>query len=81
MDIRIPAEVHYRGMLRSRELTPGMLAAVILADPAVRACFEATAQAHEVTVIPADDDVMADADERADQIKSMLAKLQARLHS
>ena len=36
MDIRIPAEVHYRGMLRSRELTPGMLAAVILADPAVR---------------------------------------------
>ncbi|MGZ5363913.1 MAG: hypothetical protein ACXWZR_07440, partial [Mycobacterium sp.] len=45
MDIRIPAEVHYRGMLRSRELTPGMLAAVILADPAVRACFEATAQA------------------------------------
>ncbi len=79
-DIRIPAEVHYRGMLRSRELTPGMLAAVILADPAVRACFEATAQAHGVTVTPAEDDVMEDAGERADQIKSMLAKLQARLH-
>ena len=76
MDIRIPAEVHYRGMLRTRELTPGMLAAVVLADPAVRACFEATAQAHGVTVCPADDDVMADADERAEQIKSMLAKLQ-----
>ena len=24
MEIRIPAEVHYRGMLRSRELAPGM---------------------------------------------------------
>ena len=80
MDIRIPAEVHYRGMLRSRELTPGMLAAVILADPAVRACFEATAQAHGVTVIPAEDDVMEDADARAEQIKSMLAKLHDRIH-
>jgi hypothetical protein len=76
MDIRIPAEVHYRGLLRTRELAPGMLAAVVLADPAVRACFEATAQAHGVTVCPAEDDVMADADERAEQIRSMLAKLQ-----
>ena len=76
MEIRIPAEVHYRGMLRSRELTPGMLAAVILADPAVRACFESTAQAHGVTVCPADDDVMDDADDRAEQLKSMLGKLQ-----
>jgi hypothetical protein len=81
MDIRIPAEVRYRGLLRTRELTPGMLAAVILADPAVRACFEATAQAHGVTLCPADDDVMEDADERAEQIKSMLAKLQDRLGS
>ena len=81
MDIRIPAEVRYRGLLRSRELTPGMLAAVILADPAVRECFEATAQAHGVTLCPADDDVMEDADERAEQIRSMLAKLQDRLGS
>jgi hypothetical protein len=81
MDIRIPAEVRYRGLLRSRELTPGMLAAVILADPAVRASFEATAQANGVTLCPADDDVMEDADERAEQIKSMLAKLQDRLRS
>jgi hypothetical protein len=79
MEIRIPAEVRYRGLLRIRELTPGMLAAVILADPAVRACFEATAQAHGVTLCPADDDVMEDADERAEQIKSMLAKLHDRL--
>jgi hypothetical protein len=79
LDIRIPAEVRYRGLLRTRELAPGMLGAVVLADPAVRACFEATAQAHGVTVCPADDDVMQDADERAEQIKSMLASVQAKI--
>jgi hypothetical protein len=79
LDIRIPAEVGYDGMLRDRELSPGMLAAVVLADQAVRQCFEATAQAHGVELRPADDDVMQDAEERAEQIKSMLAKLQARL--
>jgi hypothetical protein len=75
LDIRIPAEVGYHGMLRTRELSPGMLAAVVLADPAVRQCFEATAHAHGVEIRPADDDVMEDAEERAEQIKSMLAKL------
>jgi hypothetical protein len=75
LDIRIPAEVGYHGMLRTRELSPGMLAAVVLADPAVRQCFEATAQVHGVEIRPADDDVMEDAEERAEQIKSMLAKL------
>jgi len=79
LEIRIPAEVGYHGLLGSRELSPGMLAAVVLADPAVRQCFEATAQAHGVEIRPADNDVMEDADERAEQIKSMLAKLQARL--
>ncbi|MEO3761191.1 hypothetical protein ABGB19_23280 [Mycobacterium sp. B14F4] len=79
LEIRIPAEVRYDGLLRTRELTPGMLAAVILADPAVRQCFEATARAHGVSVLPADDDVMDRADERAEQIKSMLVKLQDRL--
>ena len=66
-------------MLRTRELSPGMLAAVILADPAVRQCFEATAQAHGITICPAEDDVMEDADERAEQIKSMLASVQDRI--
>jgi hypothetical protein len=79
LEIRIPAEVHYQGRLRTRELSPGMLAAVILADPAVRQCFEATAQVHGVEIRPADDDVMEDADERAQQIKSMLASVQVRL--
>jgi hypothetical protein len=75
LEIRIPAEVQYHGMLRTRELSPGMLAAVILADPAVRQCFEATAQAHGVEILPAADDVMHDADEKAEQIKSMLARI------
>jgi hypothetical protein len=77
LDIRIPAEVRYHGMLRTRELSPGMLAAVILADPAVRECFEATAQAHGVEIRPADDDVMEDAEVRAEQIKSMLDRLRS----
>jgi hypothetical protein len=75
LEIRIPAEVHYRGLLGSRDLSPGMLAAVVLADPVVRQCFEATAKAHSVEILPADDDVMEDAEHRAEQIKSMLAKL------
>jgi hypothetical protein len=79
LDIRIPAEVGYHGMLRTRELSAGMLAAVVLADPAVRQCFEATAQAHGVEIRPADDDVMEDAEERAEQIKSMLASVEAKI--
>jgi hypothetical protein len=79
LEIRIPAEVQYQGLLRTRELAPGMLAAVILADPAVRQCFEGTAKVHGVTICPAEDDVMRDADERADQIKSMLTTVDAKL--
>ena len=55
-----------------------MLAALVLADPAVRQCLEATAQAHGVDALPADDDVMEDADHRAEQIKSMLDGISAR---
>lgn len=79
MEIRIPAEVHYRGLLGTRELSPGMLAAVVLADTAVRECFKSTAAAHDVEILAADDDVMEDADHRADQIKSMLATVQAKI--
>jgi len=45
----------------------------------VRECFEATAAAHGVEIRPADDDVMEDADHRAEQIKSLLATVQARI--
>ena len=34
-----------------RELSPGVLAALVLIDPAVRECFEATAEAHGVDVL------------------------------
>ncbi|KUI34557.1 hypothetical protein AU197_07000 [Mycobacterium sp. IS-1590] len=81
LEIRIPAEVRYDGLLGTRELTPGMLAAVILADPVVRECFEATAQANDVRVRPAEDDVMASADERAEQIKTVLDGISRRIRS
>jgi hypothetical protein len=79
LEIRIPAEVRYRGLLGTRELSPGMFAAVVLADPAVRQCFEATAKANGVEILPSDDDVMEDADHRAEQIKSMLASVESRI--
>jgi hypothetical protein len=66
-------------MLRTRELTPSMIAAVVLADQAVRQCFEATARTHGVELRPADDDVIEDADHRAEQIKSMLDAISARI--
>jgi len=77
MEIRIPAEVHYHGLLGTRDLSPGMLAAVVLADPAVRRCFEATAQTHGVTICPADDDVMEDADRRAEQLRKISARIRS----
>ena len=81
LEIRIPAEVRHRGLRGTRELSPGVLAAVVLADPAVRQCFEATAKAHGVEIRPGDDDVMEDADHRAEQIKSTLDAISARIRS
>ncbi|WP_123025223.1 hypothetical protein [Mycolicibacterium stellerae] len=75
LDIRIPAEVHYRGMLRGKELSPGVLAALVLIDPAVRECLQETARTHGVEVLPSDDDPIDAAADRADRIKSAIAKL------
>ncbi|MDT7731662.1 MAG: hypothetical protein QOK45_1915 [Mycobacterium sp.] len=75
LDVRIPAEVHYRGLLRGKELTPGVLGAVVLADPTVRECLQATARAHGVEVRPSEDDPVDAAAHRADRIKSAIAKL------
>jgi len=77
LEIRIPAEVLHRGLLGTRELSPGMLAAVVLADPAVRQCFEATAAAHGVEIRPAEDDVMEDADHRAEQLRKISARIRS----
>lgn len=75
LDIRIPAEVHYRGVLRGKELSPGVLAALVLTDPAVRECLQVTARTHGVDVRPSDDDPVDVAAHRADRIKSAIAKL------
>ena len=50
-DVRIPAEVHYRGLVRrDKVLSPGVLSTLILADPRVSECVVATAEANGVTV-------------------------------
>lgn len=79
-DVRIPAEVKYRGAIqRNRQLTPGVLAALVMADPAVNQCIQATAQANGVIVRPADDDVLNTAGQRADQLRAKLGSLESKL--
>lgn len=43
LDIRIPAKVHYRGVLHDKELCAGVLAALVQTDPAVRECLQEAA--------------------------------------
>jgi hypothetical protein len=75
LDVRIPAEVHYRGVLRGKELAPGVLGALVLSDPAVRKCLQETARTHGVKVRQSDHDPVEAAAHRADRIKSAIAKL------
>ena len=75
LDVQIPAEVNYRGRLRHRTLTPGVLAALLLADPAVKESLLATAREHGVAVRPSDDDAMAIARRRAAKITSLIGGL------
>ena len=74
-DIRIPAEVHYRGRFRRKDMTPGVPAALVLADPAVRAAVAATAEAHGVPVRPAEHDALDVAQRRAAGIRSFVGRL------
>jgi hypothetical protein len=77
-DVRIPAEVHYRGLIRrDKVLSPGVLSTLILADPRVSECVIATAEANGVTVRKRDDDPMDAAGERAEQLKAKLAELES----
>jgi hypothetical protein len=79
-DIRIPAEVEYRGAVRRhRQLAPGVLAALVLADPAVNACVQATAAMYGIVVRPAGDAVLTTAGDRAEQLRSKLASIESRL--
>ena len=76
--VYIPAEVHSKGMLRrEKQIHPGIPAALLLADPAVRDCVEATAQAHGVPVIPAPDDALEAAARRAAVIRGAVSQVMA----
>lgn len=66
----VPAEVSYQGILRRKEMTAGIPAALVLADPAVRDLVEATAAAHGVPVQMADDDGLEAAARRAAVIRA-----------
>lgn len=70
--VYLPAEVRSKGMLRSTQMSPGIPAALVLADPAVRDVVEATARAHGIPVRPADDDALEAAAQRATVIRSAL---------
>lgn len=78
-DVRIPAEIRYRGTLRNRQLSPGILATLMLADPNVNDCLQSTARAHGVTITSADTVMRDTADQRAARLRSQLAGLEARL--
>ena len=68
--VYIPAEVHYKGLLRGKDIQPGVPAALVLADPAVRDLVEATAAAHGIPVRMADDDALEVAAARAAAIRN-----------
>jgi hypothetical protein len=75
LNLQIPAEVRYQGLLRGKELSPGVLATLILLDPAVRNCLQETARSHGVDVLPSADDPVDTAAHRAERLKSAIAKL------
>lgn len=75
--VYLPAEVRSKGLLRGTQLSPGIPAALVLADPAVRDLIEATARAHGIPVRPADDDALEVAAQRAAVIRSRLATVGA----
>lgn len=75
--VYIPADVRSAGLLRSKQISPGLPAALVLADPAVRDCVEATAKAHGIPVLMADDDALEVAAQRAAAIRSVIGTLGA----
>lgn len=77
VDVRIPAEINYRGLVRRRTLSPGIVATLLLVDPAVRSSLTATAEAKGIRVRPADDDPLEDAERRAERINRLVARLRA----
>lgn len=75
----VPSEVHYRGLLRTKQMSAGLPATLILADPAVGDLVESTARAHGVPVQMAEDDPFEDAVLRATGIRLAAARVAALL--
>ena len=67
--VYIPAEVCSKGLLRDRQMSPGVPASLVLADPAVRDFVEATAREHGIPVVPAENDALEAAALRAALIR------------
>jgi hypothetical protein len=79
-DLRVPAEVvHKASFGRSKELHAGVVSALVLADPAVNQSVIATARARGVAVTTGDDELLANADERAAKIREKVKALEAEL--
>ena len=80
LDLRIPAEVAYKASFgRTKELSAGVVSALVLADPAVNQSLLATARARGVTVTTGGDELLANADERAEKIREKVRALEAEL--
>lgn len=79
-DLTVPAEVAYSGgmLRRSKELQPGFLAALLLADPAVCDCVLATARAKGIPVRD-DSEQWTNAEDRAAAIRAKLSALESKL--
>lgn len=78
-DLRVPAEVDYRGRFRStKTLGGGVVAAIMLADPSVSASVIATARARGIPVVQADNELEAAID-RSAELRAKIAKIQAEL--
>ena len=75
--VYIPAEVHYKGLLHAKDIQPGVPAALVLADPAVRDLVEETARAHGIPVVMAQDDALEVAAQRAAAIRSFVGGIGA----
>ena len=75
--VSIAAEVKSKGLFRTAQMSPGVPAALVLADPAVRDFVEATAHAHGIPILPADDDALEQAVRRAAVIRAAVGAVGA----
>lgn len=73
----IPADVRSKGLVRSKQMSPGLPAALVLADPAVRDFVESTAEAHGIPIHQADDDALERAVQRAAVIRFGIGQIGA----